>query len=89
MTIASGPGAGTAYTIEPFAYSDVGHVSAEVVDLAGGAESDYNGKDVTGKIVVLERVVLDLTCGVIANERWLPSPSRSATLKSSRDERAS
>lgn len=55
MSIASGPGTGTAYTTEPFAYSGVGHVQAEVVDLTGGAESDYDGVDVKGKVVMVNR----------------------------------
>ncbi|MFL5846278.1 MAG: M28 family peptidase [Solirubrobacteraceae bacterium] len=55
MSIAAGPGTGTAYPTEPFAYSGVGHVAAEVVDLTGGAESDYDGVDVKGKIVMVNR----------------------------------
>lgn len=53
MTIASGPGAGTAYPAESFAYSGAGHVRAEAVDVGGGGASEYDGKDVRGKIVVL------------------------------------
>lgn len=56
LKIADGsPGAGTAYPAESFAYGATGAVSAEVVDLGTGGESDYDGVDVRGKIAMVNR----------------------------------
>jgi len=38
-----------------FAYSGVGEVTAEIVDVGVGHEGDYAGKDVTGKVVLVTR----------------------------------
>ena len=40
---------------QAFAYSGTGSVEAEVVDVGVGRPSDYTGKDVKGKIVLVER----------------------------------
>ena len=55
MKIASGPGAGTSYPTETFPYSGTGDVTAPVVDLGNGGPSDYDGKDVKGKVVLVDR----------------------------------
>jgi Zn-dependent M28 family amino/carboxypeptidase len=47
------PGAVTSIPAESFAYGGTGHVEADVVDVGNGAESDYAGKDVRGKIVMV------------------------------------
>ncbi len=55
MAIAAGPGAGTSYPTETFPYSGTGDVKAPVVDLGNGGPSDYDGKDVKGKVVLVDR----------------------------------
>jgi hypothetical protein len=55
MRIAAGPGAGTAFRVESFAYSGVGDVRGGVVDAGSGGPSDYAGKDVKGKVVIVSR----------------------------------
>ena len=40
---------------ETFAYSGTGKVDAALVDLGFGYPADYEGKDVTGKVVLVER----------------------------------
>ena len=55
MSIAAGPGAGDTFPIETFAYSGAGEVTAAVVDLGDGGPSDYEGKDVKGKVVLVDR----------------------------------
>ena len=40
---------------ETFAYGGAGRVEAEVVDVGTGRSSDYSGKDVRGKIVMVDR----------------------------------
>jgi hypothetical protein len=54
LSIAAGPGAGMALDAQSFSYSGTGHVRAEVVDLGSGMPSDYDGKDVKGKIVLVD-----------------------------------
>jgi len=54
LSIAAGPGAGTKIDAQSFSYSGTGHVTAEVVDLGSGMPSDYDGKDVKGKIVLVD-----------------------------------
>ena len=48
-------GAELAMAHDVFAYSGVGQVEAEVVDVGVGHENDYLGKDVTGKVVLVTR----------------------------------
>lgn len=48
-------GAATPMQHEVFYYTGVGHVDADIVDLGTGHETDYAGKDVTGKIVMVRR----------------------------------
>ncbi len=55
LEVAAGPGAGTSFTTEAFAYSATGPVRAPVVDLGDGGPTDYAGKDVKGKIVLVDR----------------------------------
>jgi len=54
LAIVAGPGAGTVLAAESFSYSGSGHVKAEVVDLGPGLPSNYDGKDVKGKIVLVD-----------------------------------
>jgi predicted secreted protein len=53
--IADGPGAGEPLPIETFAYSGTGQIEAPVVDLGSGGPADYDGLDVKGKIVLVNR----------------------------------
>jgi aminopeptidase YwaD len=53
LKIASGPGAGTSIPTESFAYSGTGTFTADVVDVGAGNPSDFDGKDIKGKIVLV------------------------------------
>ena len=54
LSIADGPGKDTGVPAQSFAYSGTGHVRAEVVDAGSGMPSDYDGKDVRGKLVLVD-----------------------------------
>lgn len=54
LSIATGPGQGTVIPAESFAYSGTGHLRTEVVDAGAGMPSNYDGKDVRGKIVLVD-----------------------------------
>ncbi len=54
LSIADGPGKGEVLEAQSFAYSGTGDVRAEVVDVGGASPSDFDGKDVRGKIVMVD-----------------------------------
>jgi aminopeptidase YwaD len=53
LSIADGPGRGAVLPAESFAYSGTGKLTAEVVDVGAGNPSDFDGKDVRGKVVLV------------------------------------
>lgn len=55
LRVAAGPGAGTAFPVESFAYSGTGDARGTLVDAGNGGPSDYAGKDVRGRVVVVAR----------------------------------
>lgn len=48
-------GAAAPMSHEVFQYSGKGHVDADVIDVGKGHDGDYTGKDLTGKIALVER----------------------------------
>lgn len=55
IRIATGPGAGDAITAESFPYSGTGRLQrAGIVDGGSGSPSDLGGKDVKGKVVLVD-----------------------------------
>ncbi len=54
LAIASGAGTGTAFDVQSLPYSGAGSVTAPVVDVGTGMPSDFDGKDVKGKIVLVD-----------------------------------
>lgn len=54
LAVASGTGTGTSFDAQSFAYSGTGTVTAPVVDVGTGMPSDFDGKDVKGKIVLVD-----------------------------------
>lgn len=54
LTVAAGNGAGTTFDAQSFPYSGTGTVDAPVVDVGTGMPSDFDGKDVRGKLVLVD-----------------------------------